>query len=129
MSIEQLGLRTNVISDDVSIANGVVIHTCMTHLNEQTNTACQECVVRMMVVVSLTALDKTSSLTKVMRKARLNRHNHCFLITRIKQRLNKLHHLARLNKLTCNKAPHHALVHLRTHEVVVLLVTNQFAIV
>ena len=129
--LKQLGLLAHVFLNHMRVANGVLIHSGVAHLNKQPQAACQIGIMRMMEIIGFAAFDQASCLTKVVRHARLNGNDLRPLIgiTCLKQRLRHLDHLARLHELTRDKALHSVLVYGRTQQVAILFIANELRLV
>ena len=129
--LKQLGLFAHVLLYHMRVADGVLVHSGMTHLDKQAQATCQICIMRMMEIVGFAAFDQAGSLTKVVRYARLNGNDLRSLvdIARLKQRLRHLDHLARLHELTRDKALHGILVYGRTQQIAILFIANELRLV
>ena len=129
--LKQLRLLAHVLLNHVRVANGVLIHSGVAHLNKQAQATCQIGIVRMMEIIGFAAFDQASCLTKVVRYARLNGNDLRSLvgITRLKQRLRHLDHLARLHELTRDEALHGILVYGRAPQVAILFIANKLRLV
>ena len=127
--LKQLRLLAHVFLNHVRVANGVFIHSGVAHLNKQPQAACQIGIMRMMEIVGFAAFDQAGRLTKVVRYARLNGNDLRSLvgITRLKQRLRHLNHLARLHELARDKALHGVLVYGRRRRLRYFLSPISFA--
>ena len=114
--LKQLGLLAYILLNHMRIANGILVHSWVAHLNKQAQAARQKRIMCMMEVVSLATFDQARSIAKVMRHARLNGNNLSSRIgiARLEQRLCHLDHLARFDQLTRDKALHGILVYRRT---------------
>ena len=84
----------------------------------------------MMKIVGFAAFDQAGRLTKVVRYARLNGNDLRSLvgITRLKQSLRHLDHLARLHELARDEALHGILVYGRPQQVAILFIANKLSL-
>lgn len=125
--LKQLGLLAHVLLNHVRVANGVLIHSGVAHLNKQAQATCQIGIMRMMEIIGFAAFDQAGCLTKVVRYARLNGNDLRSLvgITRLKQRLRHLDHLARLHELARDEALHGIFVYGRPQQVAILFIANE----
>ena len=64
--LKQLGLLAHVFLNHMRVANGVLIHSGVAHLNKQPQAACQIGIMSMMEIVGFAAFDQAGRLTEVV---------------------------------------------------------------
>ena len=82
-------------------------------------------IMRMVVVVELSALNQTTAFTKLMTQRRFDGNDLRPRILLLTQLTNKLHYLTRLNKLPVDESLHHPLSYVGASQILQLLVGNE----